>query len=59
MFGGNCRECGSSAYTLFIMKKSRRFMFIKMGEKFKNRVCPSCKEKLEKKGWIVCGKGMY
>ncbi|MCX6744459.1 MAG: hypothetical protein NTX82_02965 [Candidatus Parcubacteria bacterium] len=50
MFPGKCVICQGETGQFFIMQK---------GKELKGEVCPSCKEKLEKKGWKVVGNGMH
>jgi uncharacterized paraquat-inducible protein A len=50
MFPGKCNDCSGEISVFFIMEK---------GGKIKSKVCPRCKEKLEKEGWKATGCGMY
>lgn len=50
MLPGKCVVCGGETGFFYIMKKDKETKF---------EVCPSCKEKLEKEGWTVCGSGMH
>ena len=50
MMPGKCVECDGDTGHFFIMEK---------GDQIKMEVCPSCKKKLEKDGWVVSGTGMH